>query len=181
MKIDAKVRTLGPVNITELRAAVLALPAEAWVEDTLRQDAFADVHMGTRSIIMLFIDLSVWPSIRVSKRKGWDYFSRQSQPLIEGIVAGHYKPGGIVIRAMIANLIAGANIVPHKDTDPSFAVGHRIHVPLVTNAEVDFSVGGEVFHLEEGIAYELNNLEQHGVRNRSKVDRLHLIFDYVER
>jgi len=181
MKIDTKVRTLGNVDVTDLKSAAINVAPEAWLEDTLRQEAFKDVHMATRSIIMVFIDLTVWPSIRVNKRKGWDYFATQAQPIIEGIVKDHYKPGGIVIRAMIANLLAGARIVPHVDTDPSFAIGHRIHVPLVTNDDVDFSVGGELFHLKEGTAYELNNLEMHGVHNRSQQDRLHLIFDYVER
>lgn len=181
MKIDTKLRHLGPVDITALKQAALSVPEEAWTEDTLRQEVFADVHQATRSIIMVFIDLAVWPSIRVNKRKGWDYFAKDAQPIIEHIVKNHYQPGGVVIRAMIANLLAGQRIAPHIDTDPSFAIGHRIHVPLVTNDEVDFRLAGEVFHLKEGVAYEINNLEMHGVHNRSNQDRLHLIFDYVER
>ncbi len=181
MKLDSKVRVLGEVDHVALKTAALSVPAEAWREDSIRQDMFADVHHGTRSIIMVFIDLSVWPSLKIEKRKGWNYFATQTQPIIEHIVQRHYKPGGIVIRAMIANLLAGAVITPHVDTDPSFAVGHRIHVPLVTNEDVDFTIGGELFNLKEGVAYEINNLEKHGVHNRSAQDRLHLIFDYVER
>jgi hypothetical protein len=116
-----------------LKAAVLATPPEAWFEDTIRQDTYSDVHQNTRSIIMVFIDTSVWPAIRVGKRKGWDYFADHARPVIETIVSRHYKPGGVIIRAMIANLLPGARIAPHIDTDPSFAIGHRIHVPLVTN------------------------------------------------
>lgn len=181
MKIDARMRNLGAVDHAALKAAACTVPAEAWNEDTLRQEVFSEIHYNTRSIIMLFVDLKVWPSIKVSKRKGWDYFATQAQPIVEDIVRKHYPPGGIVIRAMIANLVAGGKIAPHTDTDPSFAVGHRIHVPLVTNDMVDFHVGGELFHLEEGIAYEVNNLEVHSVQNRSDKDRLHFIFDYVER
>ncbi|MEQ1753823.1 MAG: aspartyl/asparaginyl beta-hydroxylase domain-containing protein [Micropepsaceae bacterium] len=181
MKIDQKLKHLGPVEFTELKTAVLSVPPETWFEDKIRQEMFADVHQSTRSIIMVFIDLAVWPSIRVNKRSGWDLFAKQAQPIIEDIVLKHYKPGGVVIRAMIANLLAGERISPHIDTDPSFAIGHRIHVPLVTNGDVDFRIGGELFHLKEGLAYEINNLEMHAVHNRSNQDRLHLIFDYVER
>ncbi len=181
MKIDGKVRTLGPVDYLPLKSAASNIRPEAWAEDTLRQEVFSDIHYDTRSIILLFIDLKVWPSIKVSKRKGWDDFAPFAQPLVEDIVRQYYPKNGVVIRAMIANLVAGGKIVPHIDTDPSFAVGHRIHVPLITNDLVDFSVGGENFHLKEGIAYEINNLEMHGVRNRSDQDRLHFIFDYVER
>lgn len=129
---------------------------------------------------MVFIDTSVWPSIRIQKRKGWDLFAKQTQPIIEQIVLKHYNPGGIVMRAMIASLLGGAKIAPHVDTDPSFAVAHRIHVPLMTNDEVDFQVDGEVFHLREGQAYEINNLAMHSVHNRSQIDRLHLNVDYAE-
>jgi len=180
MRLDTKLKELGAVDYMALKNAALAVPPATWREDTIRQDMFADVHHGTRSIIMVFIDLSVWPSLKVEKRKGWDYFATQTQPIIEKIILQHYKPGGVVIRAMIANLLAGALITPHVDSDPSFAVGHRIHVPLVTNDQVDFTIAGEVFNLKEGMAYEINNLERHGVHNRSSIDRLHLIFDYVE-
>ena len=180
MRIDTALRNLGAVDMTALKAAVLATPPEAWFEDTIRQDTYSDVHQNTRSIIMVFIDTSVWPSIRVGKRKGWDYFADQARPIIETIVSRHYKPGGVIIRAMIANLLPGARIAPHIDTDPSFAIGHRIHVPLVTNPLVDFFIAGSLYHLQEGMAYEINNLEMHGVHNRSQQERLHLIFDYVE-
>ena len=180
MQIDAKVKNLGAVEMTALKTAVVNTPLSAWFEDTIRQETFTDVHQSTRSIIMVFIDTSVWPSIHVQKRKGWDYFAKQTQPIIEAIVMKHYRPGGLVMRAMIANLLGGAKIAPHIDTDPSFAVAHRVHVPLITNDEVDFHVGGELFHLHEGQAYEINNLALHSVHNRSQQDRLHMIFDYAE-
>ena len=180
MKIETKLRTLGPVNHSDLKAAVCGIHEDAWLEDTIRQQEFKDVHYSTRSIILLFTDLSVWPSIKVNKRKGWDYFANQAQPLVEEIIGKHYPPRGVVMRAMIANLVAGGQITPHIDTDPSFAVGHRIHIPLITNDQVDFKIGGEHFHLREGVAYEVNNLEMHSVHNRSDHDRLHFIFDYAE-
>ena len=97
------------------------------------------------------------------------------------IIGQNYAADGIVIRAMVAKLVAGGKILPHIDLAPDFAATHRIHVPLVTNDMVDFEVGGEIFHLQEGVAYEISNLDAHGVHNRSAEDRIHFIFDYFER
>jgi hypothetical protein len=177
MKLDTKVRRLGPVDYGPLKAAVTAIHPEAWLEDKLRQDVFADVHYQTQSIILLFCD--GWPTIKVTPRKGWDYFSEQAGPIIETIVETYYPPGGFVLRAMVAKLVAGGVIAPHKDIHASFAVAHRIHVPLVTNDLVDFTIDDEAFHLQEGIAYEISNLDTHGVANRSAEDRVHFIFDYA--
>ena len=180
MKFDGKIRPLGVVEHENLKRAVLSAPPAMWLEDSIRQEKFSDVHYATQSIIMVFVDLTVWPSLKVDKRGGWQHFAGFTQPIVEDIITRHFKPGGVVIRAMIANLLPGSRITPHIDTHPSFAVGHRIHVPLLTSELVDFSIAGEVFHLQEGHAYEINNLEMHGVHNRGTQDRLHLIFDYVE-
>ncbi len=76
-------------------------------------------------------------------------------------------------------LVKGGMIEEHYDAAPSFAVGHRIHVPLCTNADVTFTIDGDPYKLEVGKAYELNNLVDHGVVNEGVEDRYHLIFDYV--
>lgn len=176
MKLNTPVRTLGPVDYAPLKAAVCAAPSDAWLEDVQRQVDYAEVHSQTQSIILLFCE--GWPQVKISKRKGWDRFSAQARPVVQEILERHYHPNGTVIRAVIAKLLAGGVIETHEDSHPTFAVSHRIHVPLVTNDSVDFSVGGELFHLQEGIAYEISNLDAHGVHNRSDQDRLHFIFDY---
>lgn len=178
MKLDSGVRELGRVDHTALKTAVAAFPPNAWLEDTLRQDAFAEVHSQTRSIILLFCE--GWPKIQISRRRGWDYFAPQAVPLIQSICDAHYSPRGAVIRAMVAKLVAGGQIAPHEDAHPSFAVAHRVHVPLVTNDQVDFTIAGSVYNLREGLAYEVSNLDVHSVHNRSGQDRIHFIFDYAE-
>lgn len=178
MKLDTRVRDLGPVNHAALKAAVRAIHPDAWLEDTLRQDAYANVHSQTQSIILLFCE--GWPKVEISPRKGWEYFAPQAVPIIQAICDAHYKADGVVIRAMVAKLVAGGFIAPHEDAHPSFSVAHRVHVPLITNDKVDFTIGGEVFNLKEGLAYEVSNLDTHSVHNRSSEDRVHFIFDYAE-
>lgn len=175
MKLDDPMRVLGPVDHRPLKAAVEALQPGVWLEDDIRQKSF-EQHKQTQSVVMLFSN--TWPDPVVEKRKGWDHFAEPANALIEDIVAKHYPPGGKIIRAMAAKLLSGGRIAVHKDGHPSFAAAHRIHVPLVTNPDVDFLIRGENHHLEEGVAYEVSNLDYHAVTNRGP-DRIHFIFDYT--
>jgi hypothetical protein len=177
MKLDTPIRVLGPVDHAPLKDALQTVPPEAWLEEQVRQQRF-EVHRYTQSIILIFAQ--GWPKIKVSQRQGWQYFAREAEPVVKQIIKAHYPQNGQVIRAMLARLVAGGVIEEHMDEHPSFAIGHRIHVPLITNDDVDFTVRGELFHLAEGVAYEVSNLDFHAVNNRSAVDRVHFIFDYVD-
>jgi hypothetical protein len=175
MKLDEPMRVLGPVDHRPLKAAVEALQPDVWLEDDIRQKSF-EQHRQTQSVVMLFSN--TWPDPVVEKRKGWDHFAGPANAMIEEIIAKHYPPGGRIIRAMAAKLLSGGRIKLHTDAHASFAAAHRIHVPLVTNTEVDFLIRGVNHYLEEGIAYEVSNLDYHAVTNRG-LDRIHFIFDYT--
>lgn len=175
MLLETPVRKLGPVDHAALKAAVAAASAQAWLDDETRQKSF-EQHRQTQSLVMLFSN--TWPDPVVERRKGWDLLAEPATALMDRIIADHYPPGGRVIRAMAAKLISGGRIPVHKDGHASFAAAHRIHVPLVTNPDVDFVIRGVSNHLEEGVAYEVSNLDYHAVTNRGP-DRIHFIFDYT--
>jgi len=175
MLLETPVRTLGPVVHQPLKDVIASLAPAVWLEDTIRQKSF-EQHKQTQSVVMLFS--STWPDPAVEKRSGWDHFSGPANALIEDIVAKHYPAGGRIIRAMAAKLLAGGRINLHKDAHPSFAAAHRVHVPLVTNPGVDFVIRGKSHYLEEGVAYEVSNLDYHAVTNHG-ADRIHFIFDYT--
>lgn len=176
MDIGVPIRELGKVDCQALIDRVDMLDPQVWDICDLRQKQF-DVHRHTKSIVMIFAE--GWPDIRLARYPGWDILAHLAMPIIEKIVRTHYKPGGAIIRAMVANLVKGGVIAEHYDAAPSFAVGHRIHVPLQTNDGVVFTIDGEPYKLAVGEAYELNNLLDHAVVNEGDDDRYHLIFDYV--
>ena len=180
MNIDTALRALGPVDVEPLRATILAQEDAAWHEDQYRQEAF-DVHHKTESIVMLFVDLEHWPELVVSQEPGWVRLSNVALPLMNDIITRCYEPGGTVIRAMAAKLLAGANILPHVDKHPSFGHGHRIHIPITTNPRVRFMVDGRPYKFRVGEAYEINNQKTHSVMNKGGDDRITFIFDYVPR
>lgn len=177
MKLDVKLKSLGPVNHVPVKAAMLGATEQEWLEEQLRQKTF-DVHAATHSIILLFAE--GWPDVKVSKHSGWGRYSSAALPMMQEIIRKHYSSQGTIIRAMFAKLLAGKSIDEHFDDHPTFSIGHRIHVPLVTNEEVRFVIDGEDYNLKEGFAYEVSNLDYHYVANPSDADRVHFIFDYVE-
>lgn len=178
MNIDTPLRELGPVNSAELRDAILSQDEQAWKEDKYRQEEF-EVHHQTESIVVLFVDLEKWPEIVVSKEPGWDRIANVAIPVMNDIIKEFYPPGGTVIRAMAAKLLAGGKITPHVDRHPSFHRGHRIHIPITTNPRVRFMIDGQPYQFKLGEAYELNNQKMHSVMNKGKEDRITFIFDYV--
>ncbi len=178
MDIDTPLRELGEVDCTALREAILSQDAVAWKEDQYRQEAF-DVHYDTESIVMLFVDLDRWPDIVVTQEPGWDRLADVALPLMNDIISRLYTPGGTVIRAMAAKLLAGKKIKPHVDRHQSFHNGHRIHVPITTNPRVRFMIDGRPYQFKVGEAYEINNQLQHSVMNKGEEDRITFIFDYV--
>jgi len=180
MNIGIPLRELGAVDCTALCEAVLAQGEPAWQEDRYRQEAF-EVHHATQSIVLLFVDIDRWPDIIVKKEPGWPRLADVALPLMNDIISKHYEPGGTVIRAMAAKLVAGGKITPHVDRHPSFHSGHRIHVPISTNPRVRFMIDGQPFQLKVGEAYEINNQMTHSVMNKGGEDRITFIFDYVPR
>ncbi|KAA9131665.1 aspartyl/asparaginyl beta-hydroxylase domain-containing protein [Marinihelvus fidelis] len=178
MNIGDRLRDLGDIDIGPLRAAILAQEPAAWLEQEHRQKVF-DVHRLTQSIVMVFINLEPWPAIELHKEPGWDRLADVAIPVMHDIIARHYPPGGTIIRAMAAKLLAGGRIPPHSDTHPSFHVGHRIHVPITTNPRVRFMIDGRPHRLQPGRAYEINNQLNHSVANKGADDRITFIFDYL--
>ena len=120
-----------------------------------------------------------WPNSEIKKEPGWDRLADVAVPVMHEILEKHYPPGGTIIRAMAAKLLAGGKITPHHDKHPSFHAGHRIHIPITTNPRVRFMIDGRPYQFKVGKAYEINNQMQHSVVNKGEEDRITFIFDYV--
>jgi hypothetical protein len=176
MLIDTPIRDLGYVDTTNLTQRVSSADESVWTADNRRQDDY-EVHAQTQSIILVFF--TGWPEVRVEHASGWDAFGDVAMPVMEHVVAQHYPPGGMVLRVVLARLLPGCQIDAHLDSHASFSVAHRIHVPLLTNPDVEFIVGGERIVTRPSHAFELNNKMVHSVANRGTTARVHLIFDYA--
>ena len=178
MDIGAPIRELGPVDVTCLSEAILRQEDDAWREYKYRQKSYHH-HEQTESIVLIFTTGEGWPDHSITQGPGWNRLSDAALPLMKKIIAEHYPPGGEVIRAMAAKLLAGGKIKTHADAHPSFHCGHRIHVPITANSRVRWSIDGRPYKFSVGQAYELNNQKPHSVVNKGKEDRITFIFDHV--
>ncbi len=177
MDIGVDQRCLGPVDVGALRDRILAMEADAWAEQAVRQQTY-EVHRDTESIVMLFCD-EAWPDGEIYREAGYDRLADVATPVIDHIIETYYEPGGILLRAMAAKLNARGRINPHRDSLHSFHIGHRIHVPLTTSTSVRYTISGKPYSFDVGNAYEINNQRLHSVLNMGADDRISFIFDYV--
>lgn len=170
-------RRLGPVDVQALSDRILSQEPSVWQEQAIRQQTY-EVHKDTESIVMLFCDES-WPDGQIYRESGWDRMADVAMPIIDDIIATHYEPGGVLLRAMAAKLKARGRINAHRDSLQSFHMGHRVHVPITTSAGVRYTISGKPYQFEVGSAYEINNQRTHSVLNMGGDDRISFIFDYV--
>ncbi|MEI9803389.1 MAG: aspartyl/asparaginyl beta-hydroxylase domain-containing protein [Pseudolabrys sp.] len=88
----------------------------------------------------------------------WERWSDHLVPVMRTVAAHYDLAEADYSKVMLARLAAGGKVDSHSDIGVSNHLTHKIHVPLVTNKNVWFQVGGERFQLETGKAYELNNI-----------------------
>lgn len=78
----------------------------------------------------------------------------------------------------LLNLAAGAVIKPHCDHELSFEQGEaRLHIPLITNADVAFYIQEQRVMMQTGECWYINANLRHQVTNGGKTDRIHLVID----
>ena len=178
---------IGDIEIAELKGLVLSLTDEQWDNFSLRQKRY-EVHQHTQSIGLVYD-----PDFRHShptRLPTLDMFEAELKPVL-WMTADHFEEtekgkqlikensAGYFVRATLVRLKAGGSIAEHRDMNFSLTHSHRVHLPIVTNDEVWFSVGSETINLREGQLYEINNRRLHSVENKGSDDRVHLILDFV--
>ena len=78
----------------------------------------------------------------------------------------------------LMRLTPGSVIKEHTDLELSFEEGTvRIHVPVVTNPDVEFHLNRQRVILEAGSAWYLRLSDPHSVANRGTSDRVHMVID----
>ena len=77
-------------------------------------------------------------------------------------------------------LAAGSSIKRHRDYQLGIEDGEvRLHIPVQTNAMVEFYMDDVRVPMAEGELWFLNFNHYHSVLNRSDDDRIHLVIDCV--
>jgi hypothetical protein len=85
-----------------------------------------------------------------------------------------------LLSARLLALAPGAAIKEHRDPALELADGEvRLHIPVRTNAAVEFYLDGERVRLGVGETWYLNVSRRHRVCNRGRDPRVHLVVDCV--
>jgi hypothetical protein len=87
--------------------------------------------------------------------------------------------GAVWGRSRLMGLGPGADVPPHVDINYYWRTHVRIHIPIVTNPGVEFTVDGETRHLAAGECWALDTFRSHTVSNRGEERRVHLVLDTV--
>lgn len=173
------VRPLGPVDISALKAAVLAITEDVWDAENAEKPNRFGVLDATRHVVFRFIDdFRDWRGSH--DRPPWAQWRNLLEPVLAQAVQDYGYAHGVFPRVMLARMPPGGIIHPHADAGPAAKWPHKIHVPLITNPGVVSFFGGAEHRFAAGEAVEVNNLAAHWVRNDGNTDRIHLIFEYYD-
>ena len=186
MWIPTACRTIASLDISELAAELDVLPDSYWEADEKLRQA---VTGGRETKAIFFRSILTSDSKeKLAKRPLADAditrfhhgerIASSVQRLVDAALS-HLPKGGIVTRVQLARMQPGARIEPHTDSSPILVAAHRLHVPITTNADVEFMVDGERVVMEAGKLCELNNRRPHWVNNHGDHQRTHLIIDYL--
>lgn len=87
--------------------------------------------------------------------------------------------GAVWGRSRLMGLVPGATVPPHIDSHYYWRTHVRIHIPVITNPDVAFTVGGETVHMEPGECWTFDSFQRHEVVNGGSNHRVHLVLDTV--
>jgi hypothetical protein len=80
----------------------------------------------------------------------------------------------------LLRLAVGAEIKPHSDHCLGYEDGcFRLHIPIITNSEVEFILDGTRLIMNEGECWYIDANFIHSVANRGTADRIHLVIDGI--
>lgn len=80
----------------------------------------------------------------------------------------------------LLSLAPGSLIKPHKDPGCDYRTGKfRIHIPIVTNPDVHFTIEEETLYLAAGECWYMDFSATHSIINAGSTARVHLIMDGI--
>ena len=178
----------GPVDAASVRARMLALPDAFWDIDTATRTALARGRPGRAVYFYNDMPAFLRKAVTFIENNGAHvhvlrYPDRplygEIQAFIDAAIRPHF-PDCDIMKVQLAELPPGQVIEEHRDAGV-LALIHRLHVPLVTDPKVRFTIAGGDYFLARDILYDLNNVVMHAVVNASEVMRVHLLVDMLPR
>lgn len=108
---------------------------------------------------------------------GWQQLTATRQFVVEFA----QEVGGEIGRVRVANLSAGAAVIPHIDVGSYCASRDRYHLVINSEQGTRFVAGDESVTMHENELWWFDNRKMHSVYNPGSQSRTHLIFDLLPR
>ncbi len=162
------------IDVKPIIKKLAQIPEDAWGQSD-REHQF-EVHQQTQALLLIYDD--DFRHYNPTYLDNYSQFEDELKPLLD-FIAENYQHDGFVVRLIFARLQAHGTIPRHADREYSLLKCHRIHVPIISNDDVFFTVGGEQKVMRPGEMWEINNATFHAVDNQSDEDRIHMIIDWV--
>lgn len=176
-KFAGNFRRLGRVDPSAIKEKARLLTEEDWSANDWRQKRF-DAHADTQTIQLIFDEDFRHERPTLQENYFELGFDSLLQPLIE-IIRDYYTGDGYIVRAILVRLKPRGTIPPHVDTGYTLMNCRRIHMPVLSTDQAEFTVAGERQVMTEGELWEINNAREHSVVNNADQGRVHLIVDWV--
>jgi hypothetical protein len=151
------------------------LASVEWIEHFVKQNYEGDwsviplrAQAGARHPIMMI-------SSNPTATKFEDTAVLQGCPYFREVLAAFACPLNAV---RLMRLTPGSVIKEHTDLELSVEEGTaRIHIPVITNAEVEFYLNRSRVVMTAGSAWYLRLSDPHSVVNKGDTDRVHMVID----
>jgi Aspartyl/Asparaginyl beta-hydroxylase len=168
-----------PIEFDPARLAVAMADFSSvpWIEHFIKHD-----YEGDWSVIALRCPAGVTDPVQMiySDPNRSDYADTPAlanSPFFRQVLAAFACP---LHSVRLMRLAPGSSIKEHQDYDLSFENGMvRMHIPVTTNAGVNFRLNGTCVAMPAGSCWYLRLSDPHSVANRGASDRVHLVIDAV--
>lgn len=147
-----------------LREEVLAMPADAWV-------AHPNEIEGNSSVRLISVDGGENDEV-VGRMRPTRHL--MAAPYMRQVLASFAV---VWSRSRLMRIAPGAAVPAHADINHHWFWRARVHIPVLTHADVAFFCGEERVHMAPGEAWIFDNWRQHRVENASAQERVHLVAD----
>jgi Aspartyl/Asparaginyl beta-hydroxylase len=174
-RLPDRLRLPFSFDATLLARDLQSLAAGGWTDHFVKQNYDGDWSViplrgqagATHPIMMIYSDPSMTEFADTSMLRACPYF--------RAVLASFECPLQAV---RLMRLTAGSRIKEHRDLELSVEEGTvRIHVPVLTNAGVDFRLNGSRVVMPAGSAWYLRLSDPHSVTNNGAGDRVHMVID----
>lgn len=177
MRFPDRVRLPLAFDPARLAADLAAFEGDDWIAHFVKQNYEGDwsalplrAHAGaTHPVMMIYSPPDATEFVDTPFLARTPYFAE--------VIAAFQCP---VTCVRLMRLTPGSRIKEHRDHDLAAEEGWaRIHVPVTTNAAVEFFVNREPVTMLPGEAWYLRLSDPHSAANLGDEDRVHMVIDVV--